>query len=60
MTYDSFPPHLQLQDQNFRQNRHVVAEHFECIVCWLCWHQLLAVHSHTLRPIYTYHAVPLP
>jgi hypothetical protein len=25
-----------------------VAEHFECVVCWLCSHQLLAVYSHTL------------
>jgi hypothetical protein len=24
---------------------HIVAEHFECIVCWICSHQLLAVYS---------------
>jgi hypothetical protein len=26
----------------------LVAEHFEYIVCWLCSHQLLVVHSRTL------------
>jgi hypothetical protein len=25
-----------------------VAEHFECIVCWLCSYHLLAVHSRSL------------
>jgi hypothetical protein len=48
LTTRPLKPLLLQSDSGAHSSEAFIAEHFECIVCWLCSHQLLADYIHML------------
>jgi hypothetical protein len=48
LTTRPLKPLLLQSDSGAHSSEAFIAEHFECIVCWLCSHQLVADYIHML------------